>query len=140
MSQGFSWKPGAVYNFSSVVPGILPAEYRHMTLDAECSYKVAQLSEGAALYSKWRQIYPHLSPTVIDQPSATTWLIFSTKSNQTVVLASEWINHSTVVEVSFQQYRILLTESDYHQMVRVRSFLETIGAKFQIEEHELPPT
>lgn len=137
MSAYTQWKPGTTYNLSTKAPGVLPSSYQQLKLSSICNFRMAQSVEGPALYAKWRQIYPLLPAGTPDRPEAVDWYVFETASGSEVVLAADWINGPTVTPVTYRQYSILLTDSDYEQAQRIRDFLNTINAKFTITEHTI---
>lgn len=128
------WEIGKVYSFSSVVPALLPDTYQRLRLSSESSYEDAKLMAGTDIYSMWRKLYPHLPNGTPDTPSMSKWFIFRNEENEVVAMAEQWIDGSTVVVNDFINYSILVTDSNYTQMLRVRDILSQIGLKFQIIE------
>lgn len=135
MSQPYNdWKVNTHYTFTTAAPGVLPAQYTDVAFSGQVSYSTAAKIGSINIYAQWRQIFPLLPPGTPDTPESADWYIFDMPDGSIVVLAAPWIDGGTVTPISFQQFDIALTQSNYTQMTQIRDFLNKIGAKFQITE------
>lgn len=132
MSTYNDWKLNATYSFSTAPTTGLPSTYQRVKLISVCGYDAALRIGTTNIYAMWRRLYPALPAGTPDTPHASLWYVFETEDKQVLVLAAEWINGSTVAPVTFQQYDIAVTNSDETQLLRIRDFLNKIGATYVI--------
>lgn len=126
------WQVGKVYTFNSVVPAILPITYKRLRLSSKSSYEDAKIMASTDIYSMWRQLYPHLPTNTPDTPSMSVWYIFRTEQGEIVALAEQWIDGATVVINEFTNFAVLVTDSNYTMMLKIRDTLNQMGVKFSL--------
>lgn len=114
------------YNFSTLAPGVLPLNYKNALMVAELSYEVA-LSAMGMTTARYRQIFPALPPGTPDTPELARYFMFKTQSGQTEILCEQWINLSTIQEVTGINFSIVFEQADITTPEEVRSLLAAAG-------------
>lgn len=95
MSNPFSI--GSQYNFATLAPSILGAEHNNVTVKAVFDYEVALTFLAPDI--KHASIFPLLPSGTIDDPKKYTYVLFKSQSGADFVMALEWIDLNTVVQV-----------------------------------------
>ncbi len=115
-----------VYNFSTLAPGILPLNYKNATMVAELSYEVA-LSMMGMTVARCRQILPALPNGTPDTPELARYYMFKTQTGETEILCEQWINLSSVTEVSAVNFSVVFEQANITDVEAVRSLLTAAG-------------
>lgn len=115
-----------VYNFSTLAPGILPLNYKNATMVAELSYEVALSTMGMTV-ARYRQILPALPNGTPDTPELARYYMFKTQTGETEILCEQWINLSSVTEVSAVNFSVVFEQANITDVEAVRSLLTAAG-------------
>lgn len=131
MSIYNKWEIATQYNFSTIPQGILPNTYKMVRLMSKSTYDMAMMITGGDVYARWRKIYPALvADGVMDDPAQYEWLTFRATNGEVVVLASPWIDGTSVKPVQFRQEQIILTNTTDAELQQVKLFLNALGASY----------
>jgi hypothetical protein len=117
---------GNIYNFNTIAPGILNLTYTNVKLTGSVSYDVAiKYVNINALHAS---IYPLLGPSFPNDPAAYTYYLFKVQSGDTICLAADWIDGSTVVVVQSLTLNITITSlPDLADITKILNAIKSLG-------------
>lgn len=119
-----------VYSFSTRAPSILGTGYQNVIFEGTLNQGHA-VSKYPHLGARYRQVYPLLPAGTPDLAGRTSYHLFKTLSGETICLANEWIDFSTLVEVSSERWLVTF-QGSVADMERIRAFMANTGMPFNI--------
>lgn len=120
------------YNFTTYVPSILKGVFKNQTVTGILTYSQAsKIDDVATIHEQILSLLPNGTPTSV---ADLTFISFMDDSNQVKVLAVEWIDINTVVEVSTGIITAYIPNASSTDVSEIRSFLAALGyTGFNIE-------
>lgn len=114
-----------VYNFNTLAPAILGADFKRVTVLAILNYAVA--TNYINIESNHVNIYPYLPVGTVNDPKTYQYLLIRTQTGENTVLALPWINISTVVKVTSKVISITVNDANVDDSVKIRDSLILLG-------------
>lgn len=114
-----------VYNFNTLAPAILGADFKRVTVLAILNYKVA--ASYINIESNHVNIYPYLPVGTVNDPKTYQYVLVKTQSGEDTVLALPWINLETVVQVTTQTISVTLNNVNVDDTIKIRDSLILMG-------------
>lgn len=114
-----------VYNFNTLAPAILGADFKRVTVLAILNYTVA--TNYINIESNHVNIYPYLPVGTVNDPKTYQYLLIRTQTGENTVLALPWINISTVVKVTSKVISITVNDANVDDSVKIRDSLILLG-------------
>lgn len=114
-----------VYNFSTLAPAILGADFKRVTVLAILNYKVA--ATYINIESNHVNIYPYLPVGTVNDPKTYQYILIKTQSGEDTVLALPWINLNTVVKVTSQSITVTIDKVTVDDTTKIRDSLILMG-------------
>ena len=114
-----------VYNFNTLAPAILGADFKRATVLAILNYTVA--SGYINIESNHVNIYPYLPVGTVKDPKTYQYLLIKTQTGENTVLALPWINLDTVTRVTTQTISITINDVNVDDTVKIRDTLILMG-------------
>lgn len=113
------------YTFNTLAPAILGTQLKNAKLLAMFDYSTAVKYDNVDL--KFRQIYPALPAGTPDQPESCIYYLFKSESDEKVVFADQWIDHTTIEVIEHIHFQVSFTDASILDMSRVRDALNALG-------------
>lgn len=124
---------GSVYTFNTLAPGILQATVKNAKLKGILDYEIALKYDNVD--TKFRQIYPVLPPGTVDNPESCTYYLFTAESGEKIVLADQWIDEGTVVNVEGINFQFTFMNKSLADMNKVRDLVNAAGiTDYQVKQ------
>lgn len=114
-----------VYNFNTLAPAILGADFKRVTVLAILNYSIA--STFINIETNHVNIYPYLPEGTVNDPKSYQYLLIKTESGETTVLALPWINLDTVTKITGQTLTIKINDVAGTDATKVRDSLILLG-------------
>lgn len=114
-----------VYNFNTLAPAILGAEFKNATVLAILNYTVAKTYIN--IETNHVNIYPYLPVGTVNDPKTYQYILIKTQSGETTVLALPWINTDTVTQVTNQSIVVKVNNITNDDTVKIRDALILMG-------------
>lgn len=122
------------YNFRTLAPSILGVGYRNAKLTAIVDYEEAIRRD--TVDHRFKTIFPVLDPKPVNDPTIYNYYVFSTEQGSSVVLCEAWIDQASIVEVTGENYRISIRNTDSTTINKVRAALVALKVSdFEIETY-----
>ena len=117
------------YNFSTKAPAILGAEYRNVMVESiMTATEAVKYSDVLTLHEQIRTVL-NLDLEVAN----CTYIKFRTLDGETVILALEYINSDSIVEVKTVNIRVDILEANTDDILIIQERLKELGySKFKI--------
>ena len=117
------------YNFSTKAPAILGAEYRNVMVESiMTATEAVKYSDVLTLHEQIRTVL-NLDLEVAN----CTYIKFRTLDGETVILALEYINSDSIVEVKTVNIRVDVLEANTDDILIIQERLKELGySKFKI--------
>ena len=117
------------YNFSTKAPAILGAEYRNVMVESiMTATEAVKYSDVLTLHEQIRTVL-NLDLEVAN----CTYIKFKTLDGETVILALEYINSDSIVEVKTVNIRVDILEANTDDILIIQERLKELGySKFKI--------
>lgn len=116
---------GNVYSFSTLSPAFLDARISNAKLVAQCDLSTARtIVPIDQLIAKVR---PSLPAGVSYNPATELYLVFETENKSRIVLGSQWIDESSIVEVVQSSYSIKVYTNDPAFEAKAIAAFQAIG-------------
>lgn len=109
------------YNFNTLAPAILGNNFKNAIVQAIVGYSIAK--QFISPETQNVNVYPALPPGVVADPKKYTYVVFLMESGIERVFALEWIDISSIVEVSSQTLTIQIANTSAGDAERVRQAL-----------------
>lgn len=123
-----------VYNFRTLAPSVLGAEFKNAKLTGIVDY--ASAIKRDTVDQRFKSIYALLDPAPVYDPTIYNYYIFKTEQGQDVVLCEVWIDMTSVVEAVGESYRITVRNTDSATMNRVKLAMTALNiTDFNIEKY-----
>lgn len=116
---------GNVYSFNTLAPSVLGASFKNSKILGIVSYEVACTQINVDLMQ--RAIYPLLPVGTVDNPKKYTYLMIETESGSTTVLATAWIDQSSVSLVQSVTIHVTVPNVDSSDTIKIRDALRLLG-------------
>ena len=127
-----SFTIGNLYSFNTKAPAILGARIANARLEAVLDYNLARSYDNIDL--KYRQIYPVLPAGTPDNVRTCQYYVFKSESGQRIVMADQWIDATTLQEVTDVTIYVEVRKCSIEDVTRVRDALHSLGmADFTID-------
>lgn len=120
-----SFELNSVYNFNTLAPAILGANFKRVTVLAIVNYAIA--TTMANIEVNHRNIYPYLPVGTIDDPKTYQYLVIKTETGETTILALPWINLDTVNKLIGQDITIKINNVAPNDAAKIRDALIMLG-------------
>lgn len=114
-----------VYNFNTVAPAILGADFKRATVLAILNYTIA--STYINIETNHVNIFPYLPEGTVNDPKTYKYLLIKTETGENTVLALPWINLDTVVKVTGQTLTIKINDITGDDSTKIRDSLILMG-------------
>lgn len=117
------------YNFTTKAPAILGAEYRNVMVESiMTATEAVKYSDVLTLHEQIRTVL-NLDLEVAN----CTYIKFRTLDGETVILALEYINSDSIVEVKTVNIRVDILEANTDDILIIQERLKELGySKFKI--------
>lgn len=117
------------YNFTTKAPAILGAEYRNVMVESiMTATEAVKYSDVLTLHEQIRTVL-NLDLEVAN----CTYIKFRTLDGETVILALEYINSDSIVEVKTVNIRVDVLEANTDDILIIQERLKELGySKFKI--------
>ena len=117
------------YNFTTKAPAILGAEYRNVMVESiMTATEAVKYSDVLTLHEQLRTVL-NLDLEVAN----CTYIKFRTLDGETVILALEYINSDSIVEVKTVNIRVDVLEANTDDILIIQERLKELGySKFKI--------
>ena len=117
------------YNFTTKAPAILGAEYRNVMVESiMTATEAVKYSDVLTLHEQIRTVL-NLDLEVTN----CTYIKFRTLDGETVILALEYINSDSIVEVKTVNIRVDVLEANTDDILIIQERLKELGySKFKI--------
>lgn len=117
------------YNFTTKAPAILGAEYRNVMVESiMTATEAVKYSDVLTLHEQIRTVL-NLDLEVAN----CTYIKFKTLDGETVILALEYINSDSIVEVKTVNIRVDILEANTDDILIIQERLKELGySKFKI--------
>lgn len=117
------------YNFSTKAPAILGAEYRNVMVESiMTATEAVKYSDVLTLHEQLRTVL-NLDIEVTN----CTYIKFKTLDGETVIIALEYINSESIVEVKTVNIRVDILEANTDDILIIQERLKELGyGKFKI--------
>ncbi len=124
---------GSSYTFNTLSPSILGAVFTNVKLIGVMDYNSAMKIRNVNV--PYRAIYPTLPLGTVNDPTANLYYQFETLSGTTELLAEQWIDVPTIVQVTTVNFRVTLNDVSLQDMNTVRDVLYGMGyTNFTVEQ------
>ena len=118
------FKISATYTFDTNAPAILGTTITNAKLLAIMDYETALKYDNVDL--KYRTIYP-LLVSAIDSPKSCIYYRFNSESGESIILADQWINESTVTVIKHITMNIVLNKTVTSDQLIISNMLKAMG-------------
>lgn len=117
------------YNFSTKAPAILGAEYRNVMVESiMTATEAVKYSDILTLHEQIRTVL-NLDIEAVN----CTYIKFKTLDGETVIIALEYINSDSIVEVKTVNIRVDVLEANTDDILIIQERLKELGySKFKI--------
>ena len=118
---------GKVYTFNTVSPVFLGAVVKRATLKSIVDSDIAR--RFAPIDQLHAQIYPTLPVGSSKSPNTAVYYLFSGENKSTIVLSSEWVDHSSIEVIEHIDLTVRLPQSSLDDIEKIRIALTAAGLK-----------
>ena len=123
--MAYNFKTNQTYNFEVYGTTILGNDYKNVLVIGIFNYKTA-LHFGDIDVTQV-QVFPHLPSGTPNRPEEYEYLLIQTANKGKVVLARQWINESTVVQVGNSKVEVTVEEAGTADIEDIRAALMQNG-------------
>ncbi len=116
---------GQTYTFNTLAPAILGANFQNVKLVAILDYNTAMKFNNVAQQNQ--VILPLLPKGTPTDPSQYVYLLFSTQSNTTVLLAYNWIDPSSIAQSQSISLNITVNNVGTPDITTISNALSLMG-------------
>lgn len=116
---------GSVYTFNTLAPALLGAIFKNATLLGIVDYTTACRFINVDLMQ--RKIYPLLPPGTLDNPKKYQYLLVATESGNNTVVAYQWLDPSTIQQITSVTVVVTLPNRSSSDTVAIRDALALLG-------------
>ena len=113
------------YNFNTLAPAILGADFKRATVLAIINYTIAATMIN--INTNHVNIYPYLPVGTVNDPKSYQYIVIKTESGENTVLALPWINLSTVSKILSQDITITVSNVVNDDTIKIRDALIMLG-------------
>lgn len=124
---------GVTYNFNTKAPSVLGTTIKQAKLTGIADYNSAMKLINIDL--QYRKIYPLLPPGTPNTPKSCIYYVFLSQLGETIVLANQWIDDTTIEVVDFINIQATVTSVSLTDITRIRDALNAMGyTSFEVKQ------
>jgi hypothetical protein len=121
---------GKTYNFVTIDPVTLNGSYTNVKAIANLNFDIAvKFSDVVTIRNKIMQT---TGKSLLD-PRLATYTMFETQDGEKVVLANDWIDLNSVIEVDAIDMKVYIKNVTTDDLVKIKNILTALGYKIDIE-------
>jgi len=118
----------STYTFNTLAPALLGAVIKNAVLNAVLDFETATKFENVAVL--YEQIYPALPSGSPQSPTGVLFYRFTSESGQKIFIAEPWIDGSSLVVVTNQNFTINIVNATSTDRTNIQTALAHLGVNF----------
>lgn len=123
--MSYNFQLNKIYTFDTNAPAILGSRVENAKLTGILDYETARRYDEVHL--KYRNIYPLLPTGTPDQPETCIYYKFKAENGSVLIMADQWINESSIEEISAVMANIVVSDIAMEDISRIRDALLALG-------------